>query len=89
MRKHFNIKIYGLVQGVFFRATARETAEKLNITGFAQNQSDGTVYIEAEGEKDDLDKFVKWCHVGPPAAWVDRAVTTQDKLKNFSKFECR
>ncbi|MBU1000228.1 acylphosphatase [Patescibacteria group bacterium] len=65
MSIHLNIKIYGLVQGVFFRATAKEKADSLSITGFAKNMPDGSVFIEVEGEKKNLDKFVKWCHIGP------------------------
>lgn len=87
MKRHFNIKIYGLVQGVFFRVTAKEQAEKLVITGFAKNAPDGSVYIEAEGGKENLEKYVKWCHIGPPLAQVEKVVVTESKLKNFSKFE--
>lgn len=87
MKKHFNIKIYGLVQGIFFRASANEQANKLNITGFARNEPDGSVYIEAEGEKKNLDEFLKWCHQGPPLAQVEKVIVTEDKLKDFSDFE--
>lgn len=83
---HRKIKVYGLVQGIFFRATAKERADKLGITGFAQNEDDGTVYIEAEGEKEDLDKFTKWCNIGPPMAQVEKVVVTEGQLKDFSKF---
>lgn len=87
MKKHFNIKIYGLVQGIFFRASANEQANKLNITGFTRNEPDGSVYIEAEGEKKNLDEFLKWCHQGPPLAQVEKVIVTEDKLKDFSDFE--
>ena len=87
MTKHFNIKIYGLVQGVFFRATAKEQADKLEITGFAQNLDDGSVCIEAEGEENRLNKFVKWCNKGPSMASVEKVIVAEDKLKNFSNFK--
>lgn len=87
MEKHFNIQIYGLVQGVFFRATAKEQADKLGITGFAENQPDGSVYIEAEGEENELNQFIKWCNKGPSMAQVEKIIVTEDKLKNFKKFE--
>lgn len=87
MRKHFNIKVFGRVQGIFYRATAKEQAEKLNITGFARNESDGSVYIEAEGEKNKLDKFLKWCYLGPPLAQVEKVQITEGALKNFLQFE--
>jgi len=87
MEKHLNIKIFGFVQGVFFRLTAKEEAGKLGVTGFAKNDPDGSVYIEAEGPKEKLDEFIKWCHEGPSAAQVDKVVVSAGPLKNFSEFE--
>lgn len=87
MTKHFNIKVYGRVQGVFFRATALEEAEKLGLVGFVRNESDGSVYIEVEGEKENLDKFISWCHVGPPLARVDKVEVKEGAVKNFSRFD--
>lgn len=87
MLKHINIKIYGLVQGIFFRVSAKEQAEKLNINGFAQNESDGTVYIEAKGEKENLDKFINWCKNGPELAKVEKIEVTSGDLKNFTEFK--
>lgn len=86
MKKHLNIKISGLVQGVFFRAIAKEDAEKLGITGFAQNKLDGSVYIEAEGGKENLDKFLSWCKNGPPMAEVEKVEITESNLKKFTEF---
>lgn len=87
MKKHINIKIYGKVQGIFFRASAKELADKLRVSGFAQNMSDGSVYIEAEGEEDKLNQFIEWCHTGPSMAEVEKVEITNKPLKNFSKFE--
>lgn len=86
MIKHLNIKIYGNVQGVFFRAAAQEQAESLGIVGFARNESDGTVYIEAEGEESALNQFLTWCHQGPPAATVEQVKVTEAQMENFSEF---
>lgn len=77
MRKHLSIKIYGKVQGIFFRATAREAAEKLGIKIMAENKPDGSVYIEAEGDEEKLDQFVKWCHRGPALAQVEKVIFSQ------------
>lgn len=84
--KHLNIKIYGRVQGVFFRVSAKEEAEQLGIKGFARNEEDESVYIEAEGKKDSLDKFIKWCNDGPEGAQVDKIEITEGLFKNFSEF---
>lgn len=84
--KHLNIKIYGLVQGIFFRATAKEEADKLGLTGFAKNMPDGSVCIEAEGEKNKLDKFIKWCNKGPSMAQVEKVEVSESHLKKFKEF---
>lgn len=87
MTKHLDIKIYGKVQGIFFRASAKEKANNLAITGFAKNMPDGSVYIEAEGDDKNLDKFIKWCEHGPSLAQVEKVIVTEKELKNFSEFE--
>lgn len=86
-KKHFNIRIQGRVQGVFFRASARAHADALEITGFARNESDGSVYIEAEGEKENLEKFIEWCNRGPENAVVNNVKAKEATLQNFSSFE--
>lgn len=85
--KHINIQVFGLVQGIFFRVTAKQLAEKLGILGFAENKTDGSVYIEAEGKREKLDQFVSWCHQGPPQARVEKVIVIEDKIKNFSGFQ--
>lgn len=84
--KHLNIKIYGSVQGVFFRVTAQQEADKLGITGFARNEADGSVYIEAEGNETSLNKFLEWCRKGPKLAQVGKVDVSEAPLKNFSEF---
>ena len=86
MIKHLNIKVYGRVQGIFFRATAKEQTDRLGLTGFARNEPNGTVYIEAEGEESKLDQFLNWCKNGPPLAMVEKIETKEGQLKNFSEF---
>lgn len=85
--KHLDIKIFGLVQGVFFRANAKKKAEELQITGFIRNEPDGAVYIEAEGKKENLQHFLDWCKNGPPMALVEKVESEySSELKNFSNF---
>lgn len=87
--KHITIIVSGKVQGVFFRASAKEAANKLNINGFAQNQTDGSVYIEAEGDEEKLNQFVEWCKQGPPRAEVINVEVHEGELKSFTAFEIR
>jgi acylphosphatase len=85
--KHINIKISGRVQGVLFRDAARRNGKKLDLTGFVRNDVDGSVYIEAEGEEENLEKFLAWCRRGPPFARVDDVQIEPSKtLKNYEDF---
>ena len=84
--QHFNLKILGKVQGVFFREGAREKANEFNITGFIKNLSDGTVYAEVEGKLDDLEKFIEWCHKGPEGAKIEKVKVEEEGLENFNEF---
>lgn len=86
MVKHWNIRVFGEVQGVFFRYSAKEKAEELGIRGFARNESDGSVYIEAEGEEDATRKFLGWCRGGPSSAKVAKIEASEGELKNFNEF---
>ncbi len=66
------IKVFGYVQGVFFRYTTRKVARKLGLTGYVKNMSDGTVYIEAEGPQDKLFELLKFSKQGPKHAQVEK-----------------
>ncbi|MEJ1096866.1 MULTISPECIES: acylphosphatase [unclassified Pseudoxanthomonas] len=64
--------ISGKVQGVFFRASARERALDLGLSGRATNLPDGRVEVIAEGDASALDALETWLKHGPPRARVDR-----------------
>lgn len=86
MRKHVNIKVSGLVQGVFFRACTKEKARELGLKGFVRNESNESVYIEAEGSVDDIETFIKWCHVGSPNAKVSGVDVKEGEMRGFEDF---
>lgn len=89
MRRHLSIKVYGKVQGVFYRATAKEVADSLGVKGFVRNQSDGSVYIEAEGTQAQLKQLVDWCSSGPPRAVVSNVEIADGTTVGFTAFEIR
>lgn len=60
----------GRVQGVWYRDSARQEAERLGLAGVARNQADGTVLLEVEGRPDEVDAFLAWAAAGPPHADV-------------------
>ncbi|MFW9969227.1 MAG: acylphosphatase [Candidatus Odinarchaeota archaeon] len=66
------IKVFGYVQGVFFRYTTRKFAQRLGLTGYVKNLPDGTVYIEAEGPQEKLTELLEFSKKGPKHAQVEK-----------------
>jgi acylphosphatase len=89
MQKHFNIKVSGRVQGVFFRASTKKEADALGIYGFVKNEPDGSVYIEAEGDENMLRDFATWCKHGPPSAAVQHCDVSEGALQHYRSFEIK
>lgn len=86
MTKHISILISGKVQGVFFRASAKDKADELGLKGFVRNQPDGQVYIEAEGDHERLFLLESWCKQGPRRAHVERVEIKEGDLQHFTVF---
>ncbi len=89
MKKSASIKITGRVQGVGFRYHTQGVANQMGISGFVKNMEDGSVFIEAEGEENDLEKFIDWCHKGPSVAWVDNVTVNYIPVSGYDKFRIR
>jgi acylphosphatase len=89
MKQAFAVTLSGRVQNVGFRFSTVEKAQELGINGFVKNKADGTVYIEAEGEADDLSRFLDWCKEGPPAAKVQGAETQEIPIQEFTSFHVK
>jgi len=70
--KRIIIKVYGHVQGVFFRYSTRKIARRLGLTGFVKNMPDGSVYIVSEGHENKLKELLKFSKKGPEHAWVEK-----------------
>lgn len=64
--------VSGKVQGVWFRASTRDQATALGLTGHARNLADGRVEVLACGSDEALDRLAAWLQHGPPLARVDR-----------------
>ncbi|MCL1634408.1 acylphosphatase [Luteimonas sp. SX5] len=62
--------VRGKVQGVFFRASAREQALTLGLRGYAKNLLDGRVEVLAVGDADRIETLAQWLRHGPPMAQV-------------------
>lgn len=63
--------VTGRVQGVFFRASTRERARALGLTGHAINLDDGRVEVLACGNDEAIEVLRQWLHQGPPMAQVE------------------
>ena len=87
--KTLKIKIYGTVQGVGFRYSTSQQAEKLNLSGWVKNEADGSVSAEVTGEDSDVDSFEKWCSSGPSSAKVEKVESEEKPMEKYRKFEVK
>lgn len=85
----YKIKVKGKVQGVFYRSSTQAKAKELGLSGWVQNEDDGSVLIEAEGEEQKLQKLVEWCRQGPGAAIVNEVEFEEIVPRGVNGFEVR
>jgi acylphosphatase len=80
------IIVTGRVQGVYFRASARERAVALGITGTVRNLPDGSVEVVACGTGEQVQSMIAWCHEGPRGARVDEVKVADQPAAVFDGF---
>ena len=83
------VVVRGQVQGVFFRDSAREEAEREGVAGWVSNRDDGGVEAVFEGDPDAVERLVEWCRSGPSSADVDDVEATEEEPEGLSAFEVR
>lgn len=89
-KKCLHVWISGMVTGVAFRAYMRRAAMRNGVTGWVKNLSDGRVEAVFEGERDEVDAMLRWCHEGSPMSRVDRVVVREETYRGeFDSFEIR
>jgi acylphosphatase len=71
MEARVHVIVEGLVQGVGFRWFVARHAERRSLRGYVRNRMDGSVEVEAEGEKALLEEFVGQLRTGPRSAMVE------------------
>lgn len=90
MKKRLHVKVFGDVHGVFYRASTRDKAVELGLTGYVQNMPDSTVEAVFEGEESDLTAMLEFCKEGPSTAAVNRVEEAWQPFQNeFKDFKVR
>jgi acylphosphatase len=82
------VRIEGIVQGVFYRYSTQQKAQELEVNGWVRNLPDGSVECLLEGDRDNVESLIRWCHHGPPGAHVEKVTTQWEEytgnIKGFS-----
>ncbi len=86
MKKTIAITVTGIVQGVYYRQSAKKKAVEAGILGEVKNSRDGSVRIYATGTDIQLQSFLEWCHKGPETAVVREVRVETIALKDFPDF---
>ena len=90
MKKHYNIWVKGIVQGVFFRKHTRIKAIDLSLSGFVRNLPDGRVYIEVEGDDENIQKFINWVESNPGSSVVENVRAVEHKkMSHYPVFDIK
>lgn len=84
-----DLVVKGRVQGVFFRASMREQAERLGVSGWVSNEPDGSVRAHLEGPEDAVDTLAAWCAEGPAQAHVDEVRRDHGEVIGAEGFRSR
>jgi acylphosphatase len=86
MVETLQIIVRGMVQGVYFRQSAKEQALALGIKGTVKNAEDGSVNIVATGDHSNLQQLIDWCCKGPRQAKVTGVHVEKIPLVAFEEF---
>ena len=77
---------HGRVQGVNYRETLRMQAQRLDVTGWVRNRSDGTVEAMVHGSPEEVAQLIDWCRHGPTSARVT-SLQVEEASGAFEAFE--
>jgi len=73
----YHIIIKGRVQGVFYRASAKEMADKAGVKGWIRNTPEGDVEAVVTGTEEEVQQFIQWCKKGPSGAKVTDVIASR------------
>ena len=83
-----HLVIKGKVQGVYYRVSAKEKANALDIKGWVKNTGEN-VEVMASGNKEQLETFIEWCRLGPKYATVTDIIITKADAENVNDFSIK
>jgi acylphosphatase len=83
------VVVHGRVQGVFFRDSLRNLAERSGVSGWARNTPEGTVEAVFEGDPDAVEGLVSFAKTGPPDADVEAVDVTEEEPEGLAGFSVR
>lgn len=89
MKKHYQIRVQGRVQGVGFRYSASRKARSLHLKGWVENRPDGSVGTAVEGEEENCQQYIRWCREGPGYSWVEKIDVEEKEPVGFRDFSVR
>lgn len=88
-RTRAHVLVSGTVQGVYYRATTRDTAREHGVDGWVRNLDDGRVEAVFEGSEENVEAMVGWCHEGSSAARVEDVEVEYGDPEGIENFEIR
>jgi len=81
------VTAHGRVQGVFFRDSTRQEAERRGVAGSVRNTGEGTVEAVFEGDEAAVDALVEFCRSAPGSADVERVDVAEEEPEGLDGFE--
>ncbi|MCF8236948.1 MAG: acylphosphatase [Saprospiraceae bacterium] len=85
--RQVRLHIIGKVQGVWFRVHTRDQARALQLTGWVQNEPDGSVTIVACGPENKIQQLIDWSHQGSPLSRVEKVICSNEHPEAFDRFD--
>lgn len=73
------LKVYGRVQGVFFRSSVKDKARALKVEGYASNLRDGSVEAVFYGEDTAVQQLIEFCRNSPGYSHVEEVIVNESK----------
>ena len=86
MTVRVRLRISGRVQGVYYRDSCRQMAQRLGVAGWVRNRPDGSVEVVAEGPRHDVSALAAWCREGPPRAQVNDVEIVDEEPEGLRGF---